>query len=278
MKRITTLLFISILIIGCSNKYQRTLKGSDSAKKLELAQYYYNKKDFYRASSLFEQLQDSYIGTTTAEKVMYYSAYCNYGLQNHILAGFQFKSYYENFPTGQWAEESLYMYAYCQFLESQQYYLDQTDTYKGLDALKLFVSVYPDSKYIPECNTLMDKLREKLAYKSYKTAKLYFNIGEYKSAIIALQNTIKEFPEISQKEELDFLTVKSYYLLADNSIEDKKEARYQDALIALKTFTVEYPDSKYLNDLKKMQYKSEASLKKLQEKITLKKEKEEQKS
>jgi outer membrane protein assembly factor BamD len=278
MKRILVILFISFFITNCSNKYQKTLKNPDVNKKLELAQYYYNKKDFYRASTLFEQLQDSYNGTAMSEKVMYYSAYCNYGLQNHILAGYQFKTYYESFPTGQWSEECLYMYAYCQFLESQHYYLDQTDTYKGLESLKLFISVYPDSKYVAECNILMDKLRAKLAFKSYKNAKMYYNIGAYTSAIISLQNVIKDFPEIPQKEELDYLTVKSYYLLAHNSIDDKKDKRYQDAFASLQNYTSEYPQSKYLNELKKLHYKSEALYKKYVAKMAHKKDKEEQKS
>jgi outer membrane protein assembly factor BamD len=278
MKRIFLFLFISIFIFSCSNKYQKTLKGNDANKKLELAQYYYNKKDYFRANNLFEQLQNTYTGTAMAEKVMYYSAYCNYGLQNYILAGYQFKTYYENFPTGSWAEESLYMHAYCLYLESQHYYLDQTDTYKGLDALKLFINVYPESKYVSECNVLMDKLRGKLSYKAYRTAKLYHNIGEYKSAIVALQNAIRDFPEIPQKEELDYLTVKSHYLLADNSIDDKKESRYQDAILAYQQFNGEYPDSKYQNELKKMQYKSEGSLKKIQAKNASKKEKDQSKT
>lgn len=278
MKRLSVIILISLFAFGCSNKYQKTLKNPDINKKLELAQYYYNKKDYYRASTLFDQLQDSYNGTAMAEKVMYYSAYCNFGLQKHLLAGYQFKTYYENFPTGKWSEECLYMYAYCLYLESQQWYLDQTDTYKALDAIKLFISVYPDSKYVAECNTEMDKLRSKLAFKSYKNAKLYFNTGEYKSAIVALQNVIKDYPEVPQKEELDYLTVKSYYLLADNSIDEKKETRFQDAILSFQNFMGEYPDSKYLTELKKLHYKSETILKKIQMKNVIKKEKEELKS
>lgn len=278
MKLKVSILFISFFVFGCSNKYQKTLKNTDPAKKLELAQYYYNKKDYYRASTLFEQLQTSYSGTSTAEKVTYYSAYCNYGLQNNLLAGYQFKTYYENFPTGQWAEECLYMYSHCLYLESQVWYLDQTDTYKALEAIKLFVSVYTDSKYIPECNIELDKLRNKLAYKAYRNAKLYYLTREYKSAIVALQNVIKDFPEIPQKEELDYLTVKSYFLLFENSVDKKKEERYNDAVLNFQQFKSENPDSKYLNELKKMVVKSEIEIKKHHNRNSLQKEKEEQKS
>lgn len=261
--RIVVLLLLVISLGACS-KYQKALKNPDPNKKLEMAQYYYGKKDYYRASVLFEQLQDNFNGTAMAEKVLYYSAYCNYGLQNYLLAGFQFKSYYENFPTGQWAEESLYMTAYCQYLESQSYYLDQTDTHKGLEAFRLFISVYPDSKYIPECNQLMDKLRNKLSFKAYKSARLYYDMGEYKSAIVSLQNAIKEYPEIPQKEELDYLTVKAHYQLANNSIDKKKEERFQETIIAYQNFMSEYPQSKYANELKTLYFKAETSLKKIQ--------------
>lgn len=255
-----------VLVLGGCSKYQKALKNPDLNKKLETAQFYYNKKDYYRASILFEQLQDNFNGTAMAEKVLYYSAYCNYGLQNYLLAGFQFKSYYENFPTGQWSEESLYMTAYCQYLESQSYFLDQTDTEKGLEAFRLFISVYPESKYIPECNALMDKLRNKLSYKAYKTGRLYYDMGEYKSAIVSLQNAIRDFPEMPQKEELDYLTVKAYYALAMNSVEEKKAERLRETISTYQNFLSEYPQSKYANELRLLYTKTENNLKKMERK------------
>jgi outer membrane protein assembly factor BamD len=260
------LFMLVLFVLGSCSKYQKALKNPDLNKKLEIAQYYYNKKDYYRASILFEQLQDNFNGTAMAEKVLYYSAYCNYGLQNYLLAGFQFKSYYENFPTGEWSEESLYMTAYCQYLESQSYFLDQTDTEKGLEAFRLFVSVYPESKYISECNALMDKLRNKLSYKAYKMGRLYYDMGEYKSAIVSLQNAIRDYPEMPQKEELDYLTVKAHYELAMNSVEGKKAERLRETLNAYQNFLSEYPQSKYVNELRVLYAKTENNLKKLERK------------
>jgi outer membrane protein assembly factor BamD len=274
MNKYKILLISLVLVLGSAcSKYQKTLKNPDVNKKLDMAMAYYKKKDYYRASTLFEQLQDNFNGTAMAEKVIYYSAYCNYGLQNYLLAGFQFKSYFENFPTGEFAEDALYMTAYCQYLESQSYYLDPTDTNKGIEAIKLFVSVYPDSKYVPECNILLDKLRGKLSLKAYKNAKLYYNIGEYKSAIVALPNVIKDYPETPYKEELDYLTTKSYFLLAKGSIESKQEERYKEYFTAFDNFKDEYPDSKYINELTSLKFKTESALKKLEHK-DLDKEKE----
>ena len=252
------ILFIAITatVSGCS-KYQKSLKNPDPNKKLEMAQYYYNKKDYYRAATLFEQLQDNFSGTTQAEKIMYYSAYCNYALKNYALAGFQFKAYFENFPTGEWAEESFYMSAYCQYLESQPVYLDQTDTFKAIESIKLFVNVYPDSKYIPECNNILDKLRGKLSQKAYNNAKLYFDISEYKSAIVAIENILRDYPEIAQHEELEYLLVKSHFLLAENSVEEKKLERYTNTLAAFEEFAANNRESKYMAELNTIVAKSQ---------------------
>lgn len=273
---LTILIALVVLLTGSCSNYQKILKNPDLNKKYELAQYYYNKKDYYRAVTLFEQLQDNFNGTAMAEKVLYYSAYCNYALKNFPLAGFQFKAYFENYPTGQWAEESLYMTSYCMYLESQPAYLDQTDTHKAIESINMFVTVYPDSKYVAECNTLLDKLRSKLSQKAYREARLYYDIEEYKSAIVALQNVVRDYPEIAQKEELDYLTVKSHYLLAQNSIEEKKSERYQTAIQVATVFCEENPDSKFVQEVKGFVSKSENALKNLEadrkEKLTFKNE------
>ena len=45
---------------------------------------------------------------------------------------------------------------------------------------------------------------------------------KYRSATIALNTTISEFPNTNFKEEILFLILKSNYLYASNSVESKK--------------------------------------------------------
>ncbi len=260
-----SLLFISMLLSSCSNKYQKALKSPDNRAKLEMADAYYKKKDFVRAVSLYEQVEEAYSGTPTGEKVLYNSAQCNFGLKMYALAGFQFKTYFENFPSGEFAEESLYMNAYCAYLESFEPELDQTDTYKAIETFRIFINVYPESKYVSDCNTYLDQLRGKLSYKAYRTARLYYDMGEYKSAIVSLKNISREFPEMVQKEEVDFLVVKSNYLLAQNSIESKQIERFKNTLIAYEEFAEQYTEaSKYMKEAREIEQKAKLALKKLE--------------
>jgi outer membrane protein assembly factor BamD len=45
------------------------------------------------------------------------------------------------------------------------------------------------------------------------SAKLYYNLGDYKAAVIALNNSIEQFPETKYREEIMFLILKASYLL-----------------------------------------------------------------
>ena len=57
-------------------------------------------------------------------------------------------------------------------------------------------------------------------------------------------------PNSSFNEEILFLQLKSYYFLAKNSVEEKKDKRIKDTIIAFNQFKNTYPKSKYFNQSK----------------------------
>lgn len=258
------LIIVSLLFGSCKSKFQKALKNPDLKNKIDVADYFFKKKDFYRAQSLFDQIENEVANTPMAERILFYQAQCDFGLKAYSLAGYRYKIYYETYPTNQNAEEALYMNAYCIYLESQEVELDQTDTYKAIETFKIFVSVYPDSKYVEECNKYLDKLRAKLSQKAYSNAKLYYNIGEYKSAIVALRNVVNDFPEVPQREEIDYLILRSNYMLAQNSIPEKQVERFQETITAFEEFTEYYTESsKYMTNARTIKQKAELALNKL---------------
>jgi len=94
----------------------------------------------------------------------------------------------------------------------------------------------------------MDKLRSKLEVKSYLNSKQYYKIFKFKAAIISINNTLLDFPETEYREELTFLILKSNYLLAENSIKEKKMQRINDTIDAYYIFADAYKESKYLKE------------------------------
>jgi CheY-like chemotaxis protein len=80
----------------------------------------------------------------------------------------------------------------------------------------------------------------------------YYKIGRYKSAIVALKNAIKQYPETPYAEDIRYYTAVSAYRLAENSVASKQLDRYLDMLDHYYTFLAEYPESKRVKELERM--------------------------
>jgi outer membrane protein assembly factor BamD len=242
--------FAVLLLLSCfaCNDFKKLQRSNDLDKKYEMAVKYYEKGDYLKSSILLEELITLYRGTARAEKIYFYYAYTNYELGDYNVAAYQFKVFVKNFPTSVHAEECAYMNAYCYYLNSPHYSLDQTDTYKAINEFQLFVNQYPKSSRVQESNTMIDKLRAKLEKKAYETAKQYYYIGDYQAAVISFRTILKEFPTSEQKDELNFLVLKSNYLLAVNSIEAKKKDRIDQTIDTYLKFVDSFPQSRYISD------------------------------
>lgn len=229
-------------------KYSKVLKNGSLDEKYAAAIKYFEAEDYTKALGLFEELMAVYRGTARGEEVHYYYAYCNYNLEDYLVAGYQFRNYVKVFPGGKHAEECAYMNAYCFYLNSPEYSLDQIDTKLAIKEFQSFVTRYPNSERIPKCNELIDVLRGKLERKSYENAMLYYNMGDYKASVTAFANHIREYPGTDHAEELSYLTIRAYYLLALNSIETKKADRFRAAIDSYTKFAEAYPNSKYARE------------------------------
>ncbi|MBI3240065.1 MAG: outer membrane protein assembly factor BamD, partial [Flavobacteriia bacterium] len=126
---------------------------------MEKAKEYYDKGYFIRSSQLYEELIPVVKGTERSEDVYYHYTWSEYYLGDHILSQYHFKNYTRQFPAGAHVEECFYMSAYCYFLNSPNYKLDQTYTKNAIKEFQSFIDNYPESKRIDTCNLLIDQLR-----------------------------------------------------------------------------------------------------------------------
>ncbi|MCW3101940.1 MAG: hypothetical protein JWO09_380 [Bacteroidetes bacterium] len=243
-------------------RYNKIVKNGTLDEKYAAAIKYFEKEDYTKALTLFEELMSVYRGTARGEEVHYYYAYCNYNVEDYLVAGYQFRNYARVFPGGKHAEECAYMNAYCFYLNSPGYSLDQIDTKLAIKEFQSFVNRYPKSERIPKCNELIDELRAKLEKKSYENALLYYNMSDYKAGITSFINHNKDFPGNPHEEEANYLIVKSYYLLALNSIESKKQERFKAAVDSYAKFAEAFPKSRYLQDAEVYQRSALKSLEK----------------
>ncbi|RKR81747.1 Beta-barrel assembly machine subunit BamD [Mucilaginibacter gracilis] len=254
------LIVLFIAVAGCKSKFERLKASNDNAKKYQEGIKYYHKKDFGKALELFDDLVQRYRGQSDAEELYYYYAYTNYYLKDFTSARYHFKVFADSYPNSSRTEECRYMSAYCYYLDSPNFSLDQENTQKAIDAMQLFINLYPKSERVAEASKLIQNLRDKLETKSYNNSKLYLTIGDYQSAVIAFGNSLRDYPDTKYAEEMEYLTVKAQYLYAKNSFEVKQEDRYNTAITYSQQFTEKFPTSKYLKDAEQLKKQSEQGI------------------
>jgi outer membrane protein assembly factor BamD len=257
---LSILLLVIVAFAGCKSKYEKLRASSDTAKKYREAVRLYDKKDYSKALGLFDDLVQKYRGTAEAEDLSYYFAYTNYKLRDYTTARYHFKTFADTYASSAKAEECRFMSAYCFYLESPVFSLDQENTIKAIEALQLFINLYPKSDRVPEASKLISNLRDKLEMKSYANARLFLDIGDYKSAVIAFRNSASDFPDTKYAEEMEFLTIKAQAMYAKASLEVKQEERYNEAINLFAEFAKNYPSSKYLKDGEELKKNSEKAI------------------
>ena len=235
------------LLTSCS-EYNKVLKGSDYNLKFEKAIEYYNNDQCYKSLPLLEELMSYFRMTSKGEDVYYYYAKNHYCMGDYYLAGYYFKRFVKNFPQSVRVEECAFNSAACLMMNSPDYYLDQTESYKAIDEFQLFMSKYPNSYLVDSCDKMVSNLRGRLERKSFEKGKLYFKMEKFRSATIALNTTILEFPDTEFKEEVLFLILKSNFLFASNSVDSKKVERFEESIKSYYTFVDSYKSSKFVNE------------------------------
>lgn len=241
-----------MVLVSCS-RYDKLLKSSDNQLKYEEAKKYYAEKSYLRAATLFEAVAPYYKGTELSHELLYLTAQSYYGNQDYFAASNYYNTYTKTFPTGKHAEECWFMIAYCKYLQSPDARLDQAETIEAIKGFEEFLELYPSGEKSAEANKYLNELQEKLAYKSFLSAKLYYDLGNYLgnnylSSIITAQNTIKAYPNTKYKEDLALLILRAKFKQAELSVPARKEERYRETIDEYYSFTNDFPESKHLKE------------------------------
>jgi len=256
-------LLISIIALSfasCS-KFSKVQKSTDYDYKLRMAEKYYVAKKYNYAQQLYEELFPLMKGQPQFEDLFYKYAYCSYYLRDWLQAENLYKQFVEVFPSSPRAEEMEYMRAYVYYRQSPKAELDQTNTQKTIGLMQTFISTHPNSARIKEANEIIDKCREKLEVKEEGSALLYYNMGHYRAAAIAYGSLMNDFPDSRKSDQYKFQVIKSYYLFAQNSVEEKKETRFEQVITECHDFIDRFPESPLKTDVEHYEALSKNNIK-----------------
>ena len=255
MKRLLLHVCFLVLLASCG-KFNRLQKHGTTEQKYQAAVRYFEKKDYYRASVLFEDVIPVLKGTEQSEKANYYYAYAQYYQGNLLLASAYFKRFSETFPRSEYKEDALYMYARSLFEDVPKYSLDQTNAYDARKGIQNFLNLYPQSQHLEDCHFMLDNINYKLEIKTYYLSRAYYRQRHYKAAVVALENFKKDFPGSQYCEEATYMILDAKYSYAKHSLEEKQKERYQAAIEYYQSYLDEYPNGKFLKKAETIYAKS----------------------
>ena len=260
MKKFFVLIALVVFFSSC-NEYQKAMKSEDVSVKFDVASKLYEAGKYSKAIRLFEQIAPAYKGKPSAEKMFYMYSQSLYKTKQYYLAGYQFESFAASYPKSEKIEECAFLGAKCFSKLSPVYSLDQVDTYKAIDKLQSYIDEYPESPNLAEANLLVKDLREKLEKKAFEVAKQYNTISDHKSAIVALDNFVINYPGTPFKEKALYYKLDSAYNLAINSVPSKMQERLENAKVAYTNLTKFKADSEYKSTADEMLARIENDLK-----------------
>lgn len=261
MKLKLYIILIILMLASSCGEYEKLLKSTDYDLKKAKAKEYYDAGQFVKSSELLAQILPRYRASAEGEELNWMNAMSYYGMKDYFSAATYFKQFVDQFPFGAHAEEANFMAAYCDYKIAPRPELDQDNTKNALEGFNIFVNRFPNSARVPEAKKLIQELQENLVEKSYLSARLYYDMKEYKAAVVALNNSLKEYANTKYREEMMYLKLNSLYLYAANSFPNKQKQRYQETLDDYYSFMEEFPKSQYSKEVNNIYEKTNRFLK-----------------
>ena len=252
-----------ILVLGSCSDFNKIQKSDDPMKKYEAAVKYYEDKKYAKAAILLQDVLPILTGREEGEKAQFMYAYSHFYQDLFIESAYYFKEFNTIYGRSPKAEEALFMHGYSLYLQSPRFNLDQTSTLEAITALQSFINQYPNSEYSEKATKVLDEMQLKLSKKAFDNAKLYYEVGRYKSALVVLETFSDDFPDSQYNEEAAYLRIKAAYDLAENSLQSKQAERYRNVLDIYLNFIDLYPGSRFSAEAERYFISSQASLEKL---------------
>ncbi|TCZ73006.1 outer membrane protein assembly factor BamD [Flaviaesturariibacter aridisoli] len=258
--RLFLVLCLGLMLASCDS-VSKVLKSKDPEYKLRKAEDYFAKKKYSFAQQIFEDIMPYFKGTQKFEDIYYKYAYTAYYQHDWVNAENLFKTYVEVFPHSTRSEEMEYMRAYTYYRQSPKPELDQTNTIKAMGMMQTFINTHPGSARNKEAGAIVDASRAKLEAKDRSAAKLYFDLGQYRAAATAYEAVMNNYPDSQESDMYLFMAIKSYYLFAQLSVEEKREERYGKVVDECTDFMDRFPQSSYVKEVQQFLSLSQNQLK-----------------
>lgn len=244
------LVFVALwAMAACKSQYEIMLNSTDADLKYKAAFDYFDQGKYTKSAALFESLSVLTNGTERDDTVRYYWGLSNYLFKDYYTAETNFDRFIEMYPSSPFTSEARFLRIDCLYRSTLRYELDQSPTYKAINAISEYVLEYPENTHMQECRDMLMELNDRLDLKAYESARLYYKMEDYLASRVALRNVLKDDAENIYREEILYYISMSSYKYASLSVPAKRKERYLTFVDDYFNFIGEYPDSHYRREL-----------------------------
>lgn len=247
-------------LVSCKSQYETLLNSNDTDAKYAAAFDYFNNGKYSKAAALFESLSVMTNGTERDDTVRYYWGLSNYKFKDFYTAETNFERFIESYPRSPFTSEARFLRLDCLYRSTLRYELDQTPTYKAINAISEYILEYPSTEHMEACRDMLVELNARLDKKSYESARLYYKMEDYLASRVAFRNVLKDDSENIYREDILYYIAMSSYKYAYFSVPAKQKERYLTFVDDYYNFVGELPDSHYRKELDSVYRKAQKAL------------------
>lgn len=249
-----------VALASCKSQYEILLNSNDIDMKYKAALDYYDQGKYTKSAALFESLSVMADGMPKHDTIMYYWGLSNYMFKDYYTAETNFDKFIESYPRSPFTSDARYLRLDCLYRSTLRYELDQTPTYKAINAVSEYILEFPENTHMQECRDMLLELNNRLDRKAYEAAKLYYKMEDYLASRIALRNVLKDDSDNVYREDILYYIAMSSYKYAYLSVPEKRRERYLTFVDDYYNFIGEIPESHYRRELDNVYNKVQKAL------------------
>ena len=201
---------LAFFLISCADK-EINLEDNLRMQYEKGLDFFHNNK-FNKAKDEFDFIVMNNPGSKFALEAQFYLAEALFELEEYYEAEINYDQYARFSNDSTKVEEARYKLCLCIVEETLSYKKDQTKTLIAINRLQEFIDDYPQSSFYNDAAYEINRLRNKIARKDFETARLYLKLGEYKPALIYLNDVLSNYYDLEFADDIRILIVFTYIL------------------------------------------------------------------
>jgi outer membrane assembly lipoprotein YfiO len=244
---VAIVLMSTVIITGCVNKKEATLKDKPATELLAGYQDAVSAGSYDKALEHLREIEAQYPFSNYAQQAMLNTAYVHYKQKEHERAVAAADRFIFNYPTSDNVDYAYYLKGLTYFYRQQNFIAritggkdfsdrDQKNAAKSYEAFNDLVQRFPDSQYADDAKQKMLTLHDTAARYEMRIAAFYYDRGAYVATINRAKEVLERFPQSLSVEDALGMMALSYQQMGIDDL-------HQDTLLVIKS---NYPNSRYL--------------------------------